>query len=380
LLAGARDAVGTTIDRSPRPALLLKGGARFLAQDGWDSVALYDAAGGQALRRFPAGARVNKIDLTADETSLLIACADGSLGVWDVATGEIVWRKGPADTGLGYAYDASFAHDGKSFVVCNSRDFALIAETATGRQTGVIRFQPCQRTILSACLSPDGTKGALHTLGEEVCTFDARSGVVTETHLTGAGWVRYSSDGRFVAFRSSNRGTDEQLRVAALDEPPSGRDLALLGNIGHIKPTADGAFLVTAAEEDPRTDAWHAVGVRCVPGTGEVKVVWKLKGGEPMKRMDFDPATLRGVCTDFLLVTRLFDLTTGEVLLTVDNSANFRPEYVTVSGRDERGLAGEDEGPVAPKYTRSWPAVAAGFAAALLIALLAVVLRRRGRE
>jgi WD40 repeat protein len=379
VLAGAPEAFGTTLDRSPPPALLLKGAARFLVQDGWDSVALYDAANGQALRRFPAGARVNKIDLTADEKFLLIACADGGLSVWDVMSGENVWRKRPAGTGLDYVYDASFAYDGKSFVVCNSQDFALVGDTATGQQIGVVRFPAGQTNIMSACLSPDCNRGVLVTLGEEVFTFDARTGVKSDTGVGGAGPVRYSSDGRFAAFRSSKRGSGEHLRVAEVAGPPSARDLALLGVIGHIKPTSDGAFLVTAAEEDPDTDSWYPLGVRCLPGTGEVKKVWKLKGGEPMKRMDFDPGTLRGVCTDYMLVTRLFDLTTGEVLLTADNSANFQPAYVTVSGRGGGAGAGENEGPPASQYTWPWPCLAASFGAVVFIALLAVVLRRRGK-
>jgi hypothetical protein len=91
------NAMGTSIDMTPRPALLLKGD-RFLAQDSWDCVALYESTG-QLLRRFPVGARVEQFDFTQDENFLLIGCGDGSLSLWNAATGEAVWRRTHKQTG-----------------------------------------------------------------------------------------------------------------------------------------------------------------------------------------------------------------------------------------------------------------------------------------
>ena len=58
-LVGAGAALGTSYDTSPRPVVLLADAARFVAQDGWDSVALYRVGGAAPVRRFPAPGGVN---------------------------------------------------------------------------------------------------------------------------------------------------------------------------------------------------------------------------------------------------------------------------------------------------------------------------------
>ena len=325
LLVGAQAALGTTIDMRPRPAILLKGAGKFLAQDSSDSVALYDAGNGQALHRFPASARVNEFDLTTDEKFLLIACADGGLGLWDIDTGGNVWRKTPQQTRLGSAYDPCFAQDGKSFAVCGYRDFAVIARTETCEQIGAVRFPTGQTNIMSACLSADGTKGVLTDYGERVFTFHVATGAMSDTGVKGSWPVRCSTDGKYAAFRSSNAGSKEMLRVLTLDDNPSSRDVAELGYIGRIRAVEGGSFLVTAVGEQ------GAVGVRYDPVAGTVDEVWKQKGYETLMRMDFDPGTMRGVYTDYRLVTRLVDLRIGDELLSIDNSENYQPSIVSTT-------------------------------------------------
>ena len=351
LLLGAQAVLGTTIDMRPRPAILLKGAGRFLAQDSSDSLALYDASNGQALRRFPAGAHVNEFDLTTDERFLLIACADGRLSLWDVASGENVWRMTSRQTGLDFIYDASFASDGKSFVVCNYRDFCVIADTATGEQIGVVRFPPSQTNIMSACLSPDGTKGVLIDLGESVFTFNATTGAMSDAGVKGSWPVRCSADGKYAAFRSSNAGSKESLRVLTLDANPSSRDLTELGYIGRIRPVNDGSFLVTGVGEK------GATGVRYDPRDGTVEHLWTLMGGETLMRVDFDPATRRGVYTDYRLVTQLVDLRTGDALLRIDNSENYGPTIMSTTN------------------VFSWSGFAYGAGAVALVIFLVIFLR-----
>jgi hypothetical protein len=118
----------------------------------------------------------------------------------------------------------------------------------------------------------------------------------------------------------------------------------------------------------------YAVGVRCHPDTGKMEEVWKLKGGEDLRRMDFDPGAMRGVATDFRLVTRLFDLRTGEELLKIDNSANYREVILSAThgaGGSPGGSAGMPNGAVVVLWTMA--------AVVLLVAMLAVVAWRRGR-
>jgi WD40 repeat protein len=341
LAAFCAQARGTTYDRTPRPALLLQHAEAFIAQDGWDSVALYRLKDGAKLFQFPAGRRVNEIDVTSDDRFLLVACADGSLGLWDLNTGGRVWWKESAQTGLGYVYDVSFAHDGRSFVASNERDFAVVCETQTGDEVRRVSFPPMQTNVMSAALSPDGSAGALIKVSERVFTFDVRTGTLADTGIRGAGWIRYSTDGKRVACRSSNSGSKEQLRVIALGAKPLAADTGDFSHIGHLRATDDGGFLACAWVEDPARTRRSVVGVRCGRGNAPTQEVWRLPNTEGLENLtDFDAGGRLGVATDFRLVTRVFNLRTGEVLLTINNSANYRPEMVstTVHGWPASGL------------------------------------------
>jgi WD40 repeat protein len=380
-LLAAHEALAKSIDNTPRPTIILKGATKFLAQDGWDSVALYDAANGQPIHRFSAGARVEMIDLTADEKSLLVACGDGSLSLWDLATGENLWRKTPTQTGLPSVADACFAWDGRSFVVANFDDAAVVFDSGTGGRIGAATFPPRQVDVMSAALTPDGSRGVLIDLDNRVFTFDLRTGAMRDTGVMGASPVRCSADGKYAAFRSSNNGSDDWLRVLTLDANPTFRDVVKLGYI-HIRPVEDGDFLATGTRREGGTGS--AVGVRCHPATGEVEEVWKVQGGAELARMDFDPGTLRGVYTDFRLVTRVLDLRTEAELLKIDNSANYREEIISTT------VMGGEPGSSNVLNTSSsnvlntsyggffWPSVAA-VVGLVLVALVAVVFWRGRR-
>jgi hypothetical protein len=319
LIAVTPNAMGTSIDMTPRPALLLRGD-RFLAQDSWDCVALYESTG-QLLRRFPVGAPVQQFDLTTDEKFLLVGCRDGSLSLWDTTTGAAVWRRTHD-----YLFDLSFSQNGERFVVCRG-EFASVCETATGDQLACLRFPLRLRNIESAGLSADGTKGIL-LADERLFAFDTQTTAMTDTGLTGTFPVRYSPDGLYAVLRSSNSGDDEWLRVAELRPNPESTDVMRLGSIGHIR-WKDGRFLVTSV--DPVGGKHHAVGI-CCDNTGHFgKELWNIERGNQLERMDFDPATMRGVYTDFRLVTRLVDLRTGATLVEIDNSANYQEEIFSAS-------------------------------------------------
>jgi hypothetical protein len=115
-----------------------------------------------------------------------------------------------------------------------------------------------------------------------------------------------------------------------------------------------------------------------------VEEVWKVQGGAELARMDFDPGTLRGVYTDFRLVTRILDLRTDTELLRIDNSVNYREQIVstTVMGGEPGSsnvLNTSSSNVLNTSYRGfSWPTLAAGVGLVLLI-LLAVVFWRGRR-
>src|SRR4051794_1362083 len=81
---------GTTIDRRPRPTVLLSDG-RFVAQHAPDGVTVY-APDGKPVLAFTAGA-VTEFAVTADELHLLLACGDGSLKLCSLRSGSALWSK-----------------------------------------------------------------------------------------------------------------------------------------------------------------------------------------------------------------------------------------------------------------------------------------------
>jgi hypothetical protein len=330
------EALGTKYDTSPRDALLLRDSERLLVQHSSDGLALYRAGVPDPLATFPVGHEVNCFDLTADESTLVVACADGAVSGWDAATGARLWERSGADGMSGYATDAVFARDGNTCVVGDMRGTAAVFEARTGRRVGGVAFPPNQTDVMSACLSPDGTRGILIELGGRLHAFDP-AGRLEDTGVEGAWPVRLSSDGRHAAFRSSNSGAGEQLAVMEADRPWKAERVGRFRHIGHIRPDDAGGFLVTAGESSDF--AGEVAGSHYRPGGGGVKELWRLPVGRANRRTDFRPDSMRGVCTAFNLVTTLTDLKTGAAVWSVDNSANYRPRLLSWSSRGLFGLA-----------------------------------------
>lgn len=324
----APPATGTTYDRSPRPTVLLAGSSRFVAQDSWDGVALYRLSDRSLVHRFRVPAGVCTFAVTPDEKVLLLAGADGSLAAWDLATAATRWSLSPSRSGLSYVDDVCFAGDGRSVIVCNSQDEAFILETATGRRIGVVSFPPGQNNIMSAALSPDGSRGVLVDLLGHVFEFDVATGQMRPTGFTGAGPVRYSVDGRYVALRSDNSGIREQLRVAKAGNGWAVCDLGKFSSIGHIRSVGDG-FVATAQMRESSS----CVGVWCLPDNQRLQEIWRLSTPD-RERTDFSTEAMIGVCTDCRLVTNVIDFRSGAVSGSIDNSANYRPVVMTSSSRD----------------------------------------------
>jgi WD40 repeat protein len=320
----ATRAFGTSVDINPRPSFWLTTGD-FLALDDEDSVTLYDQKG-TSVRRFPASF-IAAMAATSDEKLLLLACYDGQLKLFELRTGAAVWAKTPKETGLWFVHDAAFAWDGRSLIVCDDRSQALIYDTTTGKQIGAVAL-PAETRIMSVALSPDGSKGVLVDQGEHVFKFDTAGGGPQDTGLKGSWPIRYSADGHYFAFSSDHPGGYAQLRVAAADGKSS-VDIGDFMSIGHIKPTADGKFLVSAiAKPAPRSDFYTIVGAVCDPEKEKVAVVWAMPfRGDVQALTDFDPQKMLGVCTDFRLVTLVLDLKNSKTLRTIDNSGNWQRQF-----------------------------------------------------
>ena len=175
--------------------------------------------------------------------------------------------------------------------------------------------------------------------------------------------MRYSTDGRFVAFfyypaddkvrrgRIRSAGLKKflnrchGLRVVSMDDAHEVRDVGVFEYVGRgrIRITAlpGGGFLISGKgiagkDDDSLADTYTRLGARGLldlmkwilvkyhPSTNKVEMiggaswpkgVWWLEGG-------IDPERMVGVVTDSALRTRVLDLRARKVLLTVDNSHN----------------------------------------------------------
>jgi hypothetical protein len=352
LLVGSvtRDARGTSPKPFPHTALLLPGASGFIAQDDTDSLALYSATDGTVLRRFPARSWVNEIAFSPDGKSLLIIGPD-ELSLWDVGTGQRRWSRPASKAGLQGYSRPTFARDGRSFVGIGHRsdqryafEVALAGNTETGEWVGTVPSGQTDLAIDAVALSPDGARGILIARADlkagGLFAFEVGQEHLVDTGVRGIRPLRYSADGKHVACRDPNSLGEEEgqkLRVVALNEGMKVRDVGPFTRIGRMAAAEDGLFLVTALRREKANDPAFPVGVQYSPRANEMKEVWRLEGeahnffGTPeahqMLEMDFDLASLRGVYTTFDLRTRLLDLRTGEVLLTIDHSAEYWDDF-----------------------------------------------------
>jgi hypothetical protein len=306
-------AIGRSPDMSFRPTALLPNSGQFVAQNAWNGVALYRRDDLSLIYSFPAGAAVCRLAVTPDEGTLLLGCNDGSLSAWDLSTGQKLWAVPSSRNGPGIVYDVCCSHDGMSVVVSDSNGQAMTFAVATGRLLGTVRLP--QERVMSAALSPDGSRGVLVTLGEKLIAFDVATGRTQDTGMQGAWPVRYSTDGKYIALRSDN-DWGLYLRVVRTDGWAV-QDFAGFRKPDPILPTADGGFLATTWAGD------DTVGVRWRSGALDLEEVCSFRRSYVYPdRMSFDPKALVGVRTRWNLVTEVVDLKTGAVLGSIDNHAN----------------------------------------------------------
>jgi hypothetical protein len=311
---------------------------------------MYGIGDGKLIHRFPAGSRVHKFDVSEDEKFLIVAC-DRAIGAWDLISGLQLWSKGPNEAGIEPSYDISLAWNGKSFVVCNERDFALVYETHNGQQISKIEMPPGRTSFVSAALSPDGSRGVFVTMGGQLFTFDVAEGAITDTGIRGDRPVRYSANGKYITMQTNNwsgavgdktLGGREQFRIVPMPAAQPTIEVGRFNHVGQIRPTSDGGFIATVEvkERNEVDTTFFIAGLRYEPQLRQLTEVWKLPTKNISYKADFDPEAMLSVSTDFKLVTRLIDLRTGKTILTVDNSANARLEEVSSSWGGENGWGG----------------------------------------
>ena len=80
-------------DGRPRPCAIMSRSQRIVAQDAWNSMAVYEISDGALVHRFGSGGWVRRFAITQDDRYALLCSASGELHLWDVEAGERLWHQ-----------------------------------------------------------------------------------------------------------------------------------------------------------------------------------------------------------------------------------------------------------------------------------------------
>jgi RNA polymerase sigma factor (sigma-70 family) len=120
--------------------------------NGESMVRLWDMATGKELRKFDGhqGFGVHAIALSADGKLLASGSEDGTIGIWDAATGALLRRSAKRPAILAVA----FHPDGKTLVSSDKGDSVRVWEVSTGKELRQLRGHKYQ--VFALVFSPDG--------------------------------------------------------------------------------------------------------------------------------------------------------------------------------------------------------------------------------
>jgi hypothetical protein len=377
-LLSVTSTAATSYYHGPYPARALASTDQFLSCDSRHSVALYRLSDLSFVRRFSVWCSVEWWWVTADEKVLLVAGSVGSLSAFELATGQRLWRRFPfAHSHLNH-YRA-FSNDGQFLLVGDGDRQYVVLDIKTGVTVGELPLPPRQTMIKAAALGPNGTEGVLINSDGELYTFDVVTGQLTYTRSNSHRRVEhatYTSDGKYLLLinQPSDRDPKLQLQTVQVGGGWPVRDLGPPLRIRHIRPTADGSFLLTATEmeRDPNTELFEETytGFRWRPDAKELETLWHLPIGHwNSELMECFPDKLVGIRRPHFFETQVVDLRTGALLGTINNGTNLSNELdyklglpVSLPWSDEESMA----------YTAVVIGVAVG-------AWLAIRRRRRGK-
>jgi WD40 repeat protein/tRNA A-37 threonylcarbamoyl transferase component Bud32 len=181
-----------------------------------DTLKVWDPQAGQEARTFTGHANVMRsVSFSPDGKRLAAASSDGSVKVWDAATGkDELTLKG---------HDVCFSPDGSRIATANAGQLAKVWDAATGQE--VLTLKGHTTVVSCVCFSPDGRRlvsagGAFQQPDGEVKVWDAATGEELPVKLKGARglWssVCFSPDGERIA--SATQGGTVKVWDAATGE------------------------------------------------------------------------------------------------------------------------------------------------------------------
>jgi WD40 repeat protein/serine/threonine protein kinase len=258
------------------------------------------------LRQYLHGhlASVTAATFSPDGAMLASASTDGTILVWDAATGKVAGSSLVSPDGM--VTDLAFTPDGSSLVSARSTGQATLWDLNT-RQPLELPVASVGK-VVSVAFAPDGRRLALATTNGTVFLWDVTAGQVIgqplQTYRNSVRDVAFSTDGKWLAVGGDDNNvviwnletleplllSGHQDSVLAVAFSPDGTQLASGGGDGAILlwELGDAAHLVSQLnqhEEPVYSLAFSTDGRRLASGSADATVVlWDLTTFQPIGR------------------------------------------------------------------------------------------------
>jgi len=214
---------------------------RRLATAGEDgTVGVWDMVSGQRLLTLTEQPLTFAIAYSRDGTQLATACIDGTTRIWPIAAGELVPKLVEHPRRV---FGVDFSADGRLATACGD-GIARIWDTGSGEQLLQMDFGA---PVFDVAFSPDGRLLASTGQARVAKVWDAASGdklLTLAGHASNLECVAFSPDGKQMA-------TGSQDLSAKIWDAHSGRQLESLsghtGTVAAVTFSPDSAFLATAS-------------------------------------------------------------------------------------------------------------------------------------
>ena len=360
---------------------------QYLAVASGIGVWIYEVATSRALMLMPTASVVRSVSFSPDGATLASGSLDGTVRLWDVATGEPIATLGGRESSVS---SVSFSADGATLASGSGRRVQLWA-VVTGE--AIATLEGHTDWVYSVSFSPDGSTLASGSWDDTVRLWAVATGEAIATLEGHTDWVysvSFSPDGATLASGAGD-GT------VRLWDVVTGEPIATLE--GHtdwvysVSFSPDGATLASGAG-DGTVRLWDVVtgepiatlegythrvesvsfspdGATLASGAGGTILLWDVVTGEPIVTLEghthrvesvsFSPdgATLASGAGGTIL---LWDVVTGEPIVTLEGHTH-RVESVSFSPDEATLASGALDGTIllwdVAEWTNSGTAVAA---------------------